>query len=144
MVTNQDKSGGKLDWKLKQTYMRTIMNLKNAFTLLLFSTLAACGGGGSDSGPDGSDPSLNVSSCITVDTEFSSGTGFTTNIFTNTCNFQVNFTAVLGPNISAPIPLSEGQSYKSIIAQTTKFIACRPPSVGVNRAEFPNVTLDCD
>ncbi|MFT6100825.1 MAG: hypothetical protein ACJAYF_003386 [Arenicella sp.] len=120
----------------------TLMNLKNTFVLLSISALSACGGGGSSSG--GSDPALNVSSCITVMTEPSAAIdGATNKIFTNTCNFQVNLTTVFATIISAPISLSQDQVHESITASPTSFIACRPPSTGVNQADFPNVALEC-
>jgi len=102
--------------------------------------LTACGGGSSSSGQ-----SNVVSYCIGVTTETRAfvDKDITEQIFTNNCDFTVNLTTVVAIVAEPPVALAPNQEKRTIFTSTTNFIACRPPSIGIDSDDGTGVSLRC-
>jgi len=111
------------------------------FLLYLCLVLIACGGGSSSSGGgQASDPSRDVSACISrtddvrmEPAEFGEITYRDTTL-TNTCDFAVNVGVAEMFDLSRSVPLGPDMSVTNTALSPfeTSFIACRPPSQPIN------------
>lgn len=115
-----------------------------SMALLISMVLVACGGGGDDSSSGSGSSSNVVTECITVRTQQDPNVDFTSTIYTNTCDFEVNLVyRGLGSFPIGPETLPAGESTSFSSGKLEGFIACRPPSQGTNTGDLLNVNLVC-
>lgn len=119
------------------------MKILKFMLLGLLVMIVGCGGGKSDSGAGQREK--NVSSCISIRTEPSSLGNIELIIFKNNCELQVNLgTVSIGITLRGPFVLNKDEEHESILVSKTEFIACKPPSVPIDKDSSPTkVELEC-
>lgn len=104
----------------------------NLVVLLALITLSACGGGGSSSGGQPTDLTSCVAESV-VEIESSLDVTRREYTYTNNCGVPVNLTTVsLTESTLRTISLAVDGTFTDTTILSFNFIACRPPSVGID------------